>query len=175
MLQARIPSLSFFTGCFVFEKHAKKSDKFLVLDTHVLAINTRDGNSTAVLVNIAGGFTKLPFTFDIGTEVSDSCSLMWNDNMYVFGGDNNKQQISRVSRCGLELISKLNFDFQSGACTATQGKILLCFSISNHEGRVCRAAKGPTGLFFKINDSNYNHYFTKIASNRGESTKHLTW
>ena len=82
-----------------------------------MAINTYEGNKQAVLVDMAGGFTNLTFSFPANTEVDDSCSLLFNDKMFVFGGLNEKRQISKVTGCGLKRIGDLDFDFHAGACT----------------------------------------------------------
>ena len=118
---------------------------------------------------MAGGFTKLAFSFPPVTEVH-ACSLLFNDRMYLFGGANEERQISRVTGCGLKRIGDLNFDFSEGTCTLMQSStVLLCFAWSNYEGKVCRVADSPTASFKTIRDSNYNHYGIKIASNGGNS------
>ena len=135
-----------------------------------MAINTRKGNKQAVLVDMAGGFTNLTFSFASDTEVYNSCSLLFNDKMFVFGGLDEKRQISQVKNCGLKRIASLDFDFDRGTCALTQSStIILCFAWSNYEGQVCRIADSPTASFTKLQESNYYHYMTKIASNGGKS------
>ena len=140
-----------------------------------MAINTYKGNKQAVLVNMVGGFTLLnSFSFPSSTEVGLSCSLVFNNKLYVFGGTNERRQISTVHGCGLKCVGSLNFDFKSGACTTVQGsRILLCFGYSTFEGKVCRISNHPTGPFAKIRESNYHHYRAKIASNKGLLIKDL--
>ena len=116
---------------------------------------------------MAGGFIKLAFSFPSDTEVYISCSLIFNNRMFVFGGWNEKRQISRVSGCNLVRIGNLGFDFCSGGCTIFKSQILLCFDWQSSEGRVCRVASSPTTSFSKIPESNYHHYSTKIATNGG--------
>ena len=151
----------------------KGKNKPSFIGSNILAINTFNGIKTAVLVGMVDGFTKLDsFSFHSDTEVYFSCSLVVKGIMYVFGGSvsNGKtRQISKVSGCGLNRTGTLNFDFYLGACTVTQGKILLCFDWAQREGRVCRASSSPTGLFSKISDTNHHHYMTKIASTGGKS------
>ena len=120
---------------------------------------------------MAGGFKKLDFSFSPDTEVYHSCSLVFNDILYVFGGTKQRRQISRVNGCGLVRVGTLNFDLDLGACTVSQNKILLCFDNSvskGDQGRVCRKASTPTGLFSTIPESNYHHVRTAIASNGGK-------
>ena len=158
----------------MFHNKSRSFHKPCLLGTHVLAINTYKGNKQAVLVNMAGGFTKLAFSFPSDTDVYNSCSLVFNNKMFVFGGWSVKRQISQVSSCGLVRIGSLDFDFYNGACTIFHSQILLCFDWSQNEGHVCRLAKSPTGLFSKVRSSYYHHYSTKIASNGSKSTISLT-
>ena len=121
---------------------------------------------------MAGGFTKLAFSFSSKTEIYESCSLIFKGIMFVFGGKNYKRQISRVTGCELERVGNLDFNFRKGACTMTLGKILLCFPYSDLkqefvEARVCRIAHSPTSLFSTIPESYYGHFETQIASNGG--------
>ena len=88
--------------------------------------------------------------------------------MYVFGGESKERQISRVDGCGIIRIGTLDFDLVLGACTVTQNTILLCFDLIRSNGRQCRKASSPTGLFSAIPESNYVHYRTAIAANGGK-------
>ena len=137
-----------------------------------MAINSRDSIKQAFLLDMTGGFTKLcSFSFNFDTEVADSCSLVFQGKMYVFGGSlssGKTNQISQVSGCKLIRIGTLNFNLNSGACTVTQtSKIMVCFDFTNGEGKVCRISNSPTGTFVKISHSNYHHYTTSIASTGG--------
>ena len=116
-----------------------------------------------------GGFTKLAFSFPTDTEVDLSCSLLFNDKMYIFGGRYEKRQISRVKDCGLKRIGNLDFDFLHGTCALMQSTTLvLCFDWFRYGGKVCRIADSPTASFKKIRESNYHHYAIKIVSNEGK-------
>ena len=94
--------------------------------------------------------------------------------MYVFGGKKEARQISQVSLskgCGIERIGDLPFSFDTGACTVIKDEeIMLCFSLQQNEGRICRLDKKPTGSFDKINsESKYYHYQSSVASIEGKS------
>ena len=144
--------------------------KLDLLGTHVLAFNTRKGRKQAFLVNVDGGFTKLySFSFPPDTEYYCSCSLVFKDKMFIFGGEKEKRQISQVAGCGLYRDGTLDFDFRRGACTVFKSRVLLCFDFQNSKGRVCRVADSPTGSFSKIPDSHHHHYMINIASNEGKS------
>ena len=147
----------------------RRKSYVLLSGSLVLAINKRKGKRRAVLVDMGGGFTNLDsFSFPSNTEVDHSCSLVFNNSMFLFGGRNQKRQISQVASCGLKQVGNLNFDFGHGAVTVTQGKVLLCFNWSKGEGQTCRMASSPTGHFSRIRYSNYHHFNTKIASNGGK-------
>ena len=125
-------------------------------------------------MDMASGFNKLcSFSFDFDTEVDESCSLVFKNEMYVFGGSlslsGKTKQISKVSGCKLVRIGKLDFDLNHGACTVIQkSKVMLCFDLTKNggkdEGKVCRVSNSPTELFSRVSDSNYYHYLTSIAS-----------
>ena len=133
-----------------------------------MALNTLYDTNQAVLVNITDGSTQLDsYTFPRGSEVDHSCTLIFKNEVYIFGGGDRKRQISQVSDCRLTRIGSLTFDFTSRACTTIhESTLMLCFD-ADVEGRVCRLADKPTGLFNKIIDSNFHHYDSKIASNNG--------
>ena len=134
-------------------------------------------NKQAVLVDMSGDFTKLRFSFSLkfgslnlpdSSSTVSSCSLVFKGEMYmfIFGPDTN--HVFRVTGCSLDPIGILDFDFESGACTVSKRKIVLCFSLE--EGKVCRVASSPTGSFSKneIIASNVYHYYISIASNQRE-------
>ena len=90
----------------------------------ILAISTYNdslvdykGKKQAFSIDPSGGYDELNFNFNANTEVDGSCSLVFSNKMFVFGGANEKRQISQVTGCGLERIGTLTFDLRSGACT----------------------------------------------------------
>ena len=151
-----------------FFLHCKKG----LSERHVLAINTFETSKQALSINPNGGHVKLDFNFPGNAEIYMSCSLVFENIMYVFGGGKEARQISQVSLskgCGIERIGDLPFSFDTGACTVIKDEeIMLCFSLQN-EGRICRVDKKPTGSFDKISsESNYYHYQSSIASIEGK-------
>ena len=50
-----------------------------------------------------GETTTPKFTFTPGTEVYASCSITHKGTHYVFGGAQDKRQISRIENCSLGL------------------------------------------------------------------------
>ena len=65
------------------------------------------------------------FNWAEGTESHYSCSLTWENEMYMFGGKNQMRQISKLSGCGLTNEGTLSFNFNFGACASTIGRFLV--------------------------------------------------
>ena len=95
---------------------------FILFFLDILAINTRDGNKRAYSINLSGGYEQLDFDFGYGTDVEKSCSLQWQNQYYVFGGHNEKRQVSMVNGNRLERKATLDFNLNAGGCTAGVGK-----------------------------------------------------
>ena len=108
----------------------------------VLILNTVKAANVPVLTNAAARNDK-NFYFSIGEEaqVQFSCSLTWENELYVFGGNTKKRQISKVtSACRLEQIGQLTFDHFFGDCVnVANNKIVLCFNYDNG-WKKCRMA-----------------------------------
>ena len=145
----------------------------------VLAVNTYNGKRSGYLINPGGGSDRVDFGFGDETQLLKSCSLLWQNHYYVFGGDgdnNNQQlgdflqrQLSIVNGNRLERKGSLHFDFDMGACTVlNQTTIVLCFG--ENERNVCRHSNHPFGLFKKTPNSNFNHILISLASFDGKNT-----
>ena len=121
------------------------------------------------MIDSHGGYEQLDFEFGDGTEAYGSCSLQWHNHFYVFGGDKESRQVSMVNGNKLERKATLDFNFHKGACTAlNQITIVLCFDY--YERKVCRQSNNPYGSFITLPNSNYQHYYIRIASFDGEKT-----
>ena len=136
-------------------------------------LNTFNGVKQALSIYPHGGHVKMDFNIPGNVEIYQSCSLVFQDKMYVFGGNQKHRQIAEVSlKCGIDRLGDLPFDFVNGACTVIKDdEIMLCFDFKElDQGRVCRIDKSPTGSLDKINkDSNFTHYRARIAANDGET------
>ena len=134
----------------------------------ILAINSYGGLNQAYSINPRGGSDKLNFEFGNDTEVYNSCSLQWKNHNYVFGGDDERRQVSMVNGNRLERKATLDFYFDEGGCTVlNQRTIVLCFDF--YETKVCRQSNNPLGSFTKLQNSNYEHESTRIASFDGKN------
>ena len=89
----------------------------------VLILSNYKAESVPVLTNEAGREDK-DFNFEIDEEaqVWGSCSLTWENELYVFGGLNKKTQISKVTSCRLAPIGTLLFEHFFGDCVNVAGR-----------------------------------------------------
>ena len=137
---------------------------FILLD-RILAINTNKGYKRAFKINPLGGYEVLKFEFGKDTEVHGSCSVQWQNQHYVFGGQNQKRQVSLIIDNRLELKGTLDYTPDSLlACTVlNQVSIVLCFGESGKRN-LCRQSKNPLEPFTKLPTSTYDHSYIRLAS-----------
>ena len=136
----------------------------------ILILNTWNANN-AVITN-GNGKEEYPgndfsFTFGKNTEVYKSCSVTWRGEFFIFGGFDDKKQITKLNGCRLERVGSLSFDHYGGTCAVVNDEdIYLCFDYYSY--KTCRKASEPIiGAFKKINPTNYEHKFTRIAASSG--------
>ena len=89
-------------------------------------------SSVPMITDLSGSqITEFDFTYDDETEVEASCSIIWQNENYVFGGLTKKRQIAKISGCSLLHIGELAFDYIAGGCANVNNeKILLCFNLN---------------------------------------------
>ena len=128
----------------------------------------------AFSINLHGGYQKLDSYYGNDTEVRKACSLQWYNHFYIFGGVEEKRQVSMVNGNRLERKGDLDFDFNDGRCTVlNQRTIVLCFPLNDGTAGgadVCRQSNLPLGSFTDLPNSNYKHRETSIASYDGKNT-----
>merc|ERR1712106_85099 len=139
-----------------------QATEVLVLSTSIIAV--------PIITNAAGRQdTDFDFVFGEGTEVDYSCSMTWQNELYIFGGYFKKRQISKLIGCELTKIGELEFDHYGGACAnVADTKLYLCFNLGSGDYNKCRVALSPTGIFEEINRSNFDHHYTRIAASGDE-------
>ena len=122
--------------------------------------------------------TSVNFKFGESTSVYHSCSTLFKNELFVFGGnssyyDGDRRQISKISGCQLRRIGTLDFDHEFGACTVVNNKkLFLCFNYLNDSDRKkCRYSTEPLGKFIEAASSLYRHGSTSIASSECKNTK----
>merc|ERR1711892_533462 len=111
------------------------------------------------------GDKDFDFEIDEEAEVFYSCSLTWQNELYVFGGHSKKTQISTVQSCRLAPTGQLTFEHRLGDCVNVADKaIVLCFNEAFGDYKKCRVASSPTGAFSEMKQSQYEHRQTRIAT-----------
>lgn len=135
----------------------------LVLNTYTDAAGYRN---RALLVDSNGKHEEqLYFIYGAETTVKHSCSLVWNNQFYVFGGDSEfKRQVSRLDGCKLTRVSSLSFNFEHGACTSVgDRRFYLCFGMGE-DIKTCRYATEVGQEMIEAAESLFTHHQIRIAS-----------
>ena len=127
-----------------------------------------------MIIDGRGKSKEIGFKYGSGTEVFNSCSIVWRGQMVVFGGDKYRRQISVVEECKLTKIGKLAFPMKNGACAQRDDvEIFICFENRKDSStwKNCRRSTGPLETFSKLPSSNYDHRSTRIAVTSGKLWK----
>ena len=99
----------------------------------------------------------IDFVFEPETEAEDSCSIIWQNQMYVFGGWTYQRQISLVDQCHLKRVGSLPFLLARGACTNFRNEeIFLCFN-SNALVMLIKKFPSSTSIITQSINKNLNH------------------
>ena len=96
----------------------------------------------SILRLFQGEYSEIDFTYGADTDLHQGCAVEYKNQFYVFGGENEKWQISKIDDCQLQRIGELdiNYGFHHGSCGVFNGTsisqggddvILLCFPHSN--------------------------------------------
>ena len=106
-------------------------------------------------------------SYDDKTEAYHSCSLVLNNHLYIFGGENQKRQILKLNQFRIQRVGSLPFDLQHGACTNMGGrKFFLCFD--QYDPQRCYWSINPLGNFQNVTLTSFNHSQIKISSSECE-------
>ena len=100
---------SFSCSCNAKDEKLCRAEWVLVLQVLSSIVKT--------VVDGSGRSRDVVFKTGTGTEISNTCSLVWQGKMFIFGGQKYKQQISVVEQCKLSLKGNLPFKMYEGACT----------------------------------------------------------
>ena len=142
-----------------YKMSVKKWNSFIARLTSVLVLYTRV-SGTSILTDMGEP------EFGTETEVYQSCSINWQGDLYLIGGQRKKRQVSLVKGCQLTRVSTLSFHLRLGACTNINNEeVVLCFGDSNE--KKCWKSSNPEGPFSSISDSLENHWPTRIANDQG--------
>ena len=138
----------------------------------VLVLNSNGGWKDALLFNSDGEQQKVTcFERDDKTEAFLSCSVNWNNQLFIFGGKKEKRQISRLTGHKLEKVQSLDFDHKQGACSVMASKfIFLCFNTADsNDLKRCRRSTGPLEPFEPVSLSNHNHGIAQTSCSDSKS------
>ena len=117
-----------------------------------------------MLINSTGEQKELAcFQPGENTEAFYSCSIQWKNLLHIFGGLNEKRQISRLTGHKLERVGSLAFDLTGGACNVMANQyILLCFNL-NGGSKLCRRSTDPLKTFTEEPLSNHEHRYARTG------------
>ena len=109
---------------------------------------------------------KFYFYYEAETSVLRSCSLVWENKPYIFGGSGpSMRQISRLDNCKLSRVGTLDFNFEEGGCANTgDRRFYLCFSKHESGLNKCHYASDISQVTTMAAQSLHNHGYTRIAS-----------
>ena len=115
------------------------------------------------------------FNYDADTGASVGCSINWQNNFYIFGGQGSlRRQISQLTGNTLNRIGNLGFDHDYGACaTLSNFRIYLCFSNGETDRKKCRYSSSPLGNFTEAASSLFEHNRIRIAASEGFKSLYL--
>ena len=120
-----------------------------------------------MLLNLGGEQEELTcFERDNTTQAYYSCSINWNNQLIIYGGNTDRRQISRLTGHKLEIIGSLDFDHRLGACSVVANKIIyLCFNYGDPKDfNRCRRSTGPLEQFSNVKLSTYDHSMIQTSS-----------
>ena len=134
-----------------------------------------NGKNVPLMIDGRGRSREVGLDFEI---FSDTCSVVWQGKMHLFGGtywESNRFFISKhiyvVEQCKLVRKSRLKFQMTTGVCAQRDDvKIFICFysdERTEHDKK-CRYANDPFGKFSELPESNYNHTNIRIATTSGK-------
>jgi hypothetical protein len=145
--------------CPTFQCSAVKNKPILVL-------NTYSHENAPVIIN--QDVHDFYFELGQGTEVYASCSITWQNQHFIFGGDKEKRQISQIKGCQLERVSNLKLAHTRGACVNVLDEMVyLCFDWNNT--KKCLKSDHPLGDFEPTENTQYRHGYTRIATSQSKN------
>ena len=107
---------------------------------------------------------SLIFDFGKDTSADGSCSLVWQNQFYNFGGNVEpfSNQISKLEGCMLNRIGDLDFEFSWSSCTNFNNeRVFLCFD-SSGDYKKCRFTSEVMGFSSSVkNYTTVESFFIK--------------
>ena len=137
-------------------------------------METKSNSGQSHTPRLIGETGEITFGFDFNDQkVQYACGVTHANNFFIYGGNENKQQILQVTNCSLSPIGTLPFNHTWAACDSTNGFIILCFD--ENDAKQCRQATTPLGEWSDMALSTYHHKYTQIAASPGKlvNCRHL--
>ena len=137
----------------------------------VLVLSTTNIMNGPIIIDIDGNQDARNFFFKFGddTEAFCSCSLIYKGIHYVFGGRDEKRQISKIDSCALKRIGSLPFDMYGGGCTVANDLIFIGFGDKDGDSnKGFHSTDSPLGPFTGLGSSIYSHSSTQISSSESK-------
>ena len=125
-----------------------------------------------MLLNSEGEQKELAcFERDDKTEAVGSCSVNWNNQLFIFGGQTKTKQISRLTGHKLQRVGSLDVEHRFQACSVMANSfIYLCFNGANsNDNKRCRRSAGPLNQFSEVALSSYTHMDIRTSSSDSKS------
>ena len=141
------------------------------IESWILVLNNWYSFNVPLILDGKGQSKEIDFSFESGTEVLYSCSIVWRGEMFVFGGYNYKRQVSVVDQCQLTKKGDLPFDMTYGACAQRDNQeVFICFEnyFDSSTNRNCHRSNGPLEAFSSMPSSINDHRQTRIAVTSGK-------
>ena len=97
------------------------SAKSYECETSVLVLSSRLSNTSVLVSNLGQSHIEDDFITgnwadNTDVQIFESCSVMRNGKITIFGGRENKRQISVVENCEIRRVTTMPFDFRLGGC-----------------------------------------------------------
>ena len=121
-----------------------------------------------LIIDRFGNWTQPNLDFAVERQVFGSCSVTFNNEMYVYGRNDHKRQVSMIIGCALTKVAELTFDHYFGACAVGDQEIFLCFSVTDDDNKKCRKSRNPEKNFQEVSRSNHQHRYTRIAASKSK-------
>ena len=140
-------------------------------NTSVLVLSTTNVKNRPIITDLNGNQDSRHFffKFDDRTDAYYSCGLMYRGIYYLFGGHDEKRQVSKIEHCALNRIGSLPFDMYGGACTVANDFIFIGFGDKNLDSnKGFYSAVSPIGPFTGLEYSIYSHSEIQIASSESK-------
>jgi len=149
--------------------------------THALAIWDRYGQhaSTLMVMQMNGnarktwnkGMTQPLIDYYTGVSTQGSCSLVYQNKFYFFGGfdESSAQQISVIDDCILKRVAELPFMAYEPSCTNANSTLFICFYGGADEAKKCFKGRDsydsvPFAGADEASDSHYTHNYAYISA-----------